>query len=113
MALQIQMDFPSGVIAEAAYLRIARIEVIHPITPDKSPYWPEYSGTTVQLICDLYLSDATRQSHKSPITSLYYTIPVDGENAFFSFSALDNKNPVSAAYIYLKSLPQFEGAIDV
>jgi adenine-specific DNA methylase len=56
-----------------------------------------------------YLNNAARQANKNELINKQYALPV----GTFSTLNLATTDPRDAVYIYLKTLPEFTGAIDL
>ena len=94
MALQLNKELPSGVIAN--YYKACEPKI------DSS----SKGGTCV---VKLYLNFAARNANKKELVNKVYVIP---EGVFSSLN-LANTDARSLVYTYLKTLPEFTGAIDV
>jgi hypothetical protein len=93
MALQIALsDSPIGAAFPAAYARIPAGRSLK---------------DTVHIQVDFYADEAAKIAEKQIVKQLFFTAPV---------SALDvqaGDHPHAPYYRYLKTLPDFEGALDV
>lgn len=58
---------------------------------------------------DIYKDAAARIANKNPVSNKQYIIP---DNTFSSLN-LANMDARDLAYIYLKTLPEYQGAVDV
>lgn len=88
MALQINYTAPSGVQATTAYARIDRI------MGNKDGY---------QIMGSIFYTAATRDANQAPIGNFFYQ--ANGE-------ITATTNITTSCYDYLKTLPDFAGAVD-
>lgn len=58
---------------------------------------------------DIYKDAAARLANKNPVSNKQYTIPANT----FSTLDLETQDARDLIYIYLKTLPEFSGAVDV
>lgn len=58
---------------------------------------------------DIYKDAATRLANKNPVSNKQYTIPANT----FSTLDLETQDARDLVYVYLKTLPEFTGALDV
>lgn len=104
MALQFAFESPTGATYDSAYARVVQIS-LDLRTPDAS------------LLVHFHVNAAARISELAPIyTKTYSLLNEDGEfDQYFRDNMLQpaGDSPLAQAYGYLKTLSDFEGAIDV
>lgn len=93
MALEVSIEGETG--ASAVYWRVIEVNLNY------------FAGVGAVALAG-YVSEATRQAGKRPLDARQF--PIQGE-AFLAFSvgALDLKNPVAAAYDFIKAYVPPEG----
>ena len=94
MALQKDLELSTGVVANYHRICDPKINAI------------DGSGT---VLVKLYLNQAARLANKKECSSKLYKLPL----GIFSTLNLANTDARSLAYSYIKSLPEYNGAIDV
>lgn len=80
----------------------------------------EYIGEVAEVQVDLFKDSAAASANKDPMERLEYTWTTDDEGTdnwtgTFDAATLDtlNQNPQERAYVKLKTLSEFTGAVDV
>jgi len=75
----------------------------------------DYSHPEVFLDVELFVSAAARSAGKQPVEVRKYQWIDTDFTGWFDSATLDvvNQNPQERAYVKLKTLPEFSGAVDV
>lgn len=99
MALQKTIQHPTG--ATSSYWRVINVSL-------------NYQDNNATVYMAGYINDQTRLDNLMPLDGRNYSIIGGDFTTYFSITELDKStNPVEQAYIYIKTLPEFQGAIDV
>lgn len=99
MALQKTIQHPTG--ATSSYWRVVNTNL-------------DYISDIAYVVIVGYIDEQTRLDNRSPLDQRNYSVIGDNFTTYFSITELDkNTNPVEQAYIYIKTLSEFQGAIDV
>jgi hypothetical protein len=103
MALKLAHEDPTGRENTDAYHRI--IACVH-----------DYALSRFLIMVHIYKDQAARNANKVNVNARQFSIDQAAPEfaTFFGTTALDalNMNPCKAAYLYLKTLPEYDGAID-
>ena len=97
MALQKAITLDNGY--EANYWVVSNVEI--------------YKNTNTQISVLLYLNEQTKQDGKRNVYAKGYSVSGEAWDTYFANTVLDTANPFKSAYDYLKTLDEFQGAIDV
>jgi len=97
MALQKAITLDNGY--DANYWVVSNVEI------DKN--------THTQISVVLYLNAQTKQDGKRNVYAKGYSVSGEAWDTYFANSVLDTANPFKSAYDYLKTLDEFQGAINV
>lgn len=102
MALQLSYTDDADHTDASAYHKIANLQC-------------DYVNESASFSVCIYKDQTARQSNKRPVTAKMYTVvnPAFDNNFGFENLDLEDMNQVKAAYVYLKTLPEYAGAIDV
>jgi len=103
MALQKQVELSSGIVLEEAYHRLVSVQL-------------DYVSKVFQLVINIYVNESLRREGKNCILTNYFNN--EDRNVFdqfFSVEALNisEQNPIERGYEYLKTLPDYEEAVNV
>jgi hypothetical protein len=103
MALEKTITTDFGLEIQNAYLRIEELSIIDmPILPNTETYQNSQSTRNSQITFSL--RSYINSSQTKPINSVYFVC---------SYTLASEDNPIKQGYLYLKSLPEFENAVDV
>lgn len=102
MALQANFDLGGGVTILSAYHRVSYLNV-------------DVDGQCGEVVVKIYKDKATRDANGQPFASKSFQITNDSFPNYLTASDVDplNINHISQAYEYLKTLPDYQGALDV
>lgn len=105
MALIKQIELDNGIILEEAYIKVSTIKY----------YNKANDNSYVKLDVNIFKNQQARIDGKPEVTKFIYKISDPKFTEYFSISILNalNKNIMSQAYIYLKTLNTFSGSTDV
>lgn len=98
MALVKRIEQETGIVLNEGYYRIVGINL-------------QVEGNRAEITVRLYKDQTARQADKMPIQDKVFTTTI---LEFFSLDILgqSDNNPFKAAYHYLKTLPEYQSAID-
>jgi len=111
MALKISLTSSQGIDCTEAYLRVNEVR-----------YSTAASGPSqVLIVAEIFYNQNARTSNNAPVEKRHFSLTSEPDNeedkiifsTYFALAVLDTKNPVKAAYDYLKSLSEFTGSTDV
>lgn len=100
MALQMSYTSQYGSIHPSAYFKVSYLEV-------------KASTSLVDIFVEIFNSAADKD--KTPLSKAIYCMCESDYATYLSPSAIDpeSKNHIQQSYEYLKTLPDFTGALDV
>ena len=105
MALIKQIELDNGIILTEAYIKVSSVIF----------YNKANDNSYVKIDVNIFKDQQARIDAKPEVTKFIYKISDPKFTEYFSISVLNviNKNIISQAYIYLKTLNTFSGATDV
>ncbi len=105
MALQKQIELDNGVILENAYIKIATFYFYNPST----------DNSYVDLEVNIFKDQQARQDGKPEVSKFTHKCTDPNFTNYFSLPVLngENKNMISQAYEWMKSMTLYSGAIDI